>query len=67
MGSEARDDAIRLTRMVMAQMLADDPEFRYGYQANIACLLRDQGYVTAFETSNAAAEAILELLFGDVG
>ena len=50
-------------RVVMAKYLREDEGLRIVYVANVAMLLHDRYGITDYEKRNAAAEAILNLIF----
>ena len=49
-------------RKTMSDTFKKDPDFRYGYQSNVAMLLYDRGYVTK-KLSNKIADEIMTLVF----
>lgn len=51
-------------REFIRQSFEDDPDFRRGYQDNIAMLLHDRHGITEIDARNAAADDILKLVFG---
>lgn len=59
-----RNNPIKAARQVLRQAFIDDPDFKQSYVSNIAMLLHDSYGVTNYETRNAAAEDILNLIFG---
>ena len=51
-------------RKVMRNTLTRDEDLRFGYQSNIAMLLHDRHGITGHDERNAAAQDILDLVFG---
>ena len=54
---------IKEARRIFKDAFDRDPDFRYGYQSNIAMLLHDQYGITDYDKRNAAANDILKLIF----
>jgi len=54
---------IKEARKVFKDAFDKDPDFRYGYQSNIAMLLHDQYGITDHKIRNAAASDIIKLIF----
>ena len=55
--------SIQEARETIRQAFEDDPNFRLGYQANIAMLLHDRHGITDYDARNAAADDIIKLIF----
>ena len=56
-------DEIKKARKIMRDAFKRDPDFRYGYQSNVAMLLHDQYGIIEHDKRNAAADDILKLIF----
>lgn len=50
-------------RKIISDAFKEDPDFKFGYQSNIAMLLYDRYGVTDYDTRNAIADDILKLIF----
>ncbi len=55
--------SIREAREIIRKAFEEDPDFRRGYQDNIAMLLHDRHGITEYDARNAAADDILKLVF----
>ena len=56
--------SIQEAREIIRQAFEDDPDFRRGYQDNIAMLLHDRHGITEYDARNKAANDIIKLIFG---
>lgn len=56
-------DKIKAARRVIRDAFSADPNFRFGYQSNIAMLLHDHYGITDHKIRNAAASEIIKLIF----
>lgn len=50
-------------RKTMSKALKNDEGLLWGYQSNIAMLLHDRYGITDYQTRNAAASDLIELIF----
>ena len=55
--------SIQEARETIRKSFENDPDFRRGYQDNIAMLLHDRHGITEYDARNAAADDILKLIF----
>ena len=58
-----RPVSIRQARKAFVEAFKRDPDFRIGYQANIACVLLDRLNITDYETRNTIADEIIKVVF----
>ena len=54
---------IKIARKIFKRAFKKDPDFRHTYQANIAMVLYDGGWVTDYDQRNAAADEIIKCIF----
>ena len=54
---------VREAKYVIIKAFKEDPDFRHGYQCNIAMLLHDHHGITGMSERNKAADEIIKLIF----